>query len=65
MDTVNDSGGVGVSWSVMWLATVYDTPDSHPGLDKAERRLHTAQGTSVAVSSERVVRAILDSHHII
>ncbi|KAK7493651.1 hypothetical protein BaRGS_00015163 [Batillaria attramentaria] len=37
-------GGFGVLWSVVWLCTIYDTPDLHPSLTTEERFLHQQHG---------------------
>ncbi|GFR70643.1 vesicular glutamate transporter 1 [Elysia marginata] len=44
-------GGVGVAWSLGWLAVVHESPDIHPRISRAERKYiegNVGQQSSVA-----------------
>lgn len=49
------SGTLGVVLSIVWLCTIYDTPEQHPNLSEKERRVYEDEGANVQKASAIMV----------
>ncbi|XP_070191353.1 vesicular glutamate transporter 2.2-like [Littorina saxatilis] len=51
-------GALGMVWSVVWAGMIYNTPEAHPSLSKAQLDFHRKHGADVQLSSAKVQRSI-------